>query len=100
VGRSSTSLSTIDGLYYKVGSFTYQIQTVVSGPTYDVDLDGAPSNADCTTACGAIPTTTTTTTTLTPTTTTTTTVPPTTTTTTTPAPQCNLAGTATATEIS
>lgn len=88
VGRSTIALSTIDGLYYKVGSFTYQVQNVVSGPTYDVDLDGAPSDADCTTACGATPTTTTTTTS---------TSTSTTTTTTTSAPQCNLAGTATAT---
>ena len=51
VARSSTSLSTIDGVYYKVGSFTYQLQTVVSGPAFDVSLDGAPSNANCTTAC-------------------------------------------------
>ena len=90
VGRSSTSLSTVDGLYYKVGSFTYQVQTGVSGPTYDVDLDGAPSDADCTTACGTTTTTTSTTTstttaapTTTSTTTSTTTAAPTTTSTTT-----------------
>jgi len=74
VGRSSTALSTIDGLYYRVGSFTYQVQTQVSGPTFDVDLDGAPTDADCTTACGLTTTTTSTSTT---------TVPPTTTSTTT-----------------
>ncbi len=51
VGRSSTALSTSNGLYYKVGSFTYQLQTEVLGPTYDVNLDGAPSNSDCATAC-------------------------------------------------
>ena len=52
VARSSTSLSTIDGVYYKpLGSFTYQIQTTVSGPTYNIDLDGAPSNANCISAC-------------------------------------------------
>jgi len=90
VGRSSTALSTIDGLYYKVGSFTYQVQTEVFGPSYDVNLDGAPTNADCTTACGLTTTTTSTTTstttvppTTTSTTTSTTTVPPTTTSTTT-----------------
>jgi hypothetical protein len=65
VGRSSVSLSTVDGLYYKVGSFTYQAQTEVSGPTYDVNLDGAPSDADCTTACGLTTTTTSTTSTTT-----------------------------------
>jgi len=54
VARSSTALSTIDGIYYKVGSFTYQVQTEVSGPTYNVDLDSVTGfNADCTTACGA-----------------------------------------------
>jgi hypothetical protein len=51
VARSSTALSTLDGVYYKVGSFTYQLQTGVSGPAFDVSLDGAPSNANCTTAC-------------------------------------------------
>lgn len=50
--RSSTPLSTIDGVYYKpLGSFTYQIQTEVSGPTFDISLDGAPSNANCISAC-------------------------------------------------
>jgi hypothetical protein len=52
VARSSTPLSTIDGVYYKpLGSFTYQLQTVVSGPVFNVSLDGAPSNANCTAAC-------------------------------------------------
>jgi hypothetical protein len=52
VARSSTPLSTIDGVYYKpLGSFTYQIQTTVSGPSYNIDLDGAPSNANCISAC-------------------------------------------------
>jgi hypothetical protein len=50
-GRSTTPLSTTSGVYYKVGSFTYVVQTTISGPSYDVDLDGAPSDADCTTAC-------------------------------------------------
>lgn len=50
--RSSTPLSTIDGVYYKpLGSFTYQIQTEVSGPIFDISLDGAPSNANCISAC-------------------------------------------------
>jgi hypothetical protein len=41
-------------MYYKVGSFTYQVQTEVSGPTYNVDLDTITTfNVDCTTACGA-----------------------------------------------
>jgi hypothetical protein len=53
VGRSSTPLSTIDGVYYKVGSFTYQIQTEITPApmSFDIDLDGAPSDADCLTAC-------------------------------------------------
>ena len=52
VVRSSTSLSTLDGVYYKpLGSFTYQLQTEVSGPSFNVDISGAPSNANCTTAC-------------------------------------------------
>ena len=109
VGRSSIALSTSDGLYYKVGSFTYQAQTEVSGPTYNVDLDGAPSDADCTTACGTSTTTTSTTTstttaapTTTSTTTSTTTAAPatttsTTTSTTTPEPTTTTTSTTTST---
>jgi len=55
VARSSTPLSTVDGVYYKVGSFTYQIQTEIDPvppPSFDVSLDGAPSDANCITACG------------------------------------------------
>jgi hypothetical protein len=54
VARSSTPLSTIDGVYYKVGSFTYQIQTEIDPPptSFDVSLDGALSDANCITACG------------------------------------------------
>jgi uncharacterized delta-60 repeat protein len=65
--RSSTPLSTTSGDYYKVGSFTYQLQTEIDPPpmTFDVNLDGAPSNANCTTACGLTTTTTSTTTTTT-----------------------------------
>jgi hypothetical protein len=54
VARSSTSLSTIDGVYYKpLGSFTYQIQTEITPApmSFDIDLDGAPSNANCISAC-------------------------------------------------
>ena len=51
VARSSTPLSTLDGVYYKVGSFTYQLQTEVFVSVFDVSLDGAPFNANCTTAC-------------------------------------------------
>jgi nicotinamide phosphoribosyltransferase len=36
-----------------VGSFTYQVQTEIDPPpmSFDVNLDGAPSNNNCTTAC-------------------------------------------------
>jgi hypothetical protein len=54
VARSSTSLSTIDGVYYKpIGSFTYQIQTEITPapPSFNISLDGAPSNANCISAC-------------------------------------------------
>ena len=88
VARSSTSLSVANGFYYKVDSFTYQLETVITPApiTFDVDLDGAPSDADCGVSCGLTTTTTSTTTsttTVTPTTTSTTTAPPTTTSTTT-----------------
>jgi len=53
VGRSSTSLSTTSGDYYKLGSFTYQVQTEIDPPpmTFDINMDGLPSNNNCTTAC-------------------------------------------------
>jgi hypothetical protein len=53
VVRSSTSLSTTSGDYYKVGSFTYQVQTEITPApmSFDVNLDGAPSDNNCTTAC-------------------------------------------------
>jgi hypothetical protein len=53
VGRSSTVLSTSSGDYYKVGSFTYQVQTEITPApmSFDVNLDGAPSDNNCTTAC-------------------------------------------------
>ena len=51
VARSSTPLSTLDGVYYKVGSFTYQLQTEVSGPAFNVSLDSAPFSVNCSTAC-------------------------------------------------
>jgi hypothetical protein len=53
VARSSTPLSTIDGIYYKVGSFTYQIQTEITPApmSFDVSLDNAPFNANCISAC-------------------------------------------------
>jgi hypothetical protein len=54
VARSSTPLSTIDGVYYKpLGSFTYQIQSEITPApgSFDISLDGAPSNANCVAAC-------------------------------------------------
>jgi hypothetical protein len=54
VVRSSTPLSTTSGDYYKpLGSFTYQIQTEITPApmSFDINLDGAPSNANCTSAC-------------------------------------------------
>ena len=55
VARSSTSRSTIDGVYYNIGgAYVYQIQTQITPDplTYDISLDGATSNADCDLACG------------------------------------------------
>jgi hypothetical protein len=54
VARSSITLSTIDGVYYKVGSYTYQVQTEITPApmSFDVDLSTAPSDANCITACG------------------------------------------------
>jgi len=53
--RSSTAKSTIDGVYYNPygDGFVYQIQTEITPApaSYDIDLDGAPSNANCGTAC-------------------------------------------------
>jgi hypothetical protein len=56
VGRSINSLSTVDGMYRKIGSFTYQIQTeIIPAPmSFDIDLDTATvTDLDCTTACNA-----------------------------------------------
>jgi hypothetical protein len=50
--RSSTELSTTNGHYWNNGDgFVYQIQTTSESTSYDVDLDGAASNAVCSTAC-------------------------------------------------
>ena len=55
VARSSTSKSTIDGVYYNPSGdgFVYQIQTEITPApmSFDIDLDGAPSNASCNLAC-------------------------------------------------
>jgi hypothetical protein len=61
VGRSSTQLSVIDGIYYKlVGEVNvYQIQTeILPAPLfYDVNFDDIlGSDANCITACGITPT--------------------------------------------
>jgi hypothetical protein len=53
VGRSSTALSTIDGVYYKLSTDpnVYQIQTTAETTTWDINLDGAQTNAVCSVAC-------------------------------------------------
>jgi len=53
VGRSSTVLSTTSGDYYKLGSFTYQVQTEITPApmSFDINMDGLPSNNNCSTAC-------------------------------------------------
>jgi hypothetical protein len=58
VGRSSTPLSTFDGMYRKIGSFVYQVQTEITPPpiTYDIDLDTATNtDLNCATACETPP---------------------------------------------
>jgi hypothetical protein len=52
--RSSVPLSTTSGEYYKVGSYTYQVQTEITPApmSFDVDLSTAPSDLNCITACG------------------------------------------------
>jgi hypothetical protein len=70
VGRSTTSLSTIDGMYRKIGSFVYQVQTLITPDpmSYDIDLDTATNtNLDCTLACSSVTPTPTPTSTPTPT---------------------------------
>jgi hypothetical protein len=55
VGRSVNVLSTVDGMYRKIGSFVYQVQTeIIPSPmSFDIDLDTATStNLNCATACG------------------------------------------------
>jgi len=50
--RSSTPLSTTNGHYWNIGDgFVYQIQTESESEIYDVDLDGAVSDAVCSIAC-------------------------------------------------
>jgi hypothetical protein len=50
VGRSSSS--SLGGDYYKLGSFTYQPQTLLDPqPSYDINLDILPSNSNCAIAC-------------------------------------------------
>jgi hypothetical protein len=54
VGRSVNVLSTVDGMYRKIGSFVYQVQTEITPApiTYDIDLDTATNtNLNCATAC-------------------------------------------------
>ena len=54
VGRSSTSLSTIDGMYRKIGDFVYQVQTEITPDpmSFNIDLDTATNtDLNCATAC-------------------------------------------------
>lgn len=55
VGRSSIALSTLDGVYYKLSTDpnVYQIQTEITPApmSWDINLDGAVSNANCGSAC-------------------------------------------------
>ena len=46
----STS-SKVIGRYYKVGTDVYRLDSVATGPTYDVDISSAPSATNCSTAC-------------------------------------------------
>lgn len=54
VARSSTFLSPGNALYFKSGSFTYQLVNLMPNDpvTYDVDLDGTTSGANCNAVCG------------------------------------------------
>jgi hypothetical protein len=58
VGRSTVPLSTIDGMYRKIGSYVYQVQTLITPDpmSFDIDLDAA-TNTDlvCATACSDAP---------------------------------------------
>jgi len=53
VGRSSTPLSTVDGLYYKLSTDpnVYQVINTAETTVWDINLDGAVTNANCGTAC-------------------------------------------------
>lgn len=54
VARSSVALSTSNGYYYKSGTFTYQVVNAITPApaTFDVDLDGTTSGANCNIVCG------------------------------------------------
>ena len=100
VGRSVNVLSTVDGMYRKIGSFVYQVQTEITPApiTYDIDLDTATNtNLNCATACDSPTPTPTGTPTQTPTTTTTLTATPTQTPTNTPTSTTTLTATPTQT---
>lgn len=91
VGRSVNVLSTVDGMYRRIGSFVYQVQSVITPDpmSFDIDLDTATAtNLDCTLACDApVPTAT-----PTPTSTSTPTPTPTATSTPTPTPSATPSG--------
>jgi hypothetical protein len=56
VGRSTTALSTTSGTHYKVGNFTYVVNTLVTPDpsAFDVDLNTATATGStCSAACGS-----------------------------------------------
>lgn len=58
VGRSSTQLSTTSGTHYKVGSYSYVVNTQITPApfTFDINLDNATaSGTSCNIACGTTP---------------------------------------------
>jgi hypothetical protein len=51
VAFSTNSLT--NGVRYNIGDgYVYQVVGSTSGPSYDVDLTGAPGNTNCNIACG------------------------------------------------
>lgn len=58
VGRSSTQLSTTNGTHYKVGSYSYVVNTEITPApgSFDINLDNATATGStCYIACGTTP---------------------------------------------
>ena len=58
VGRSSTQLSTTNGTHYKVGSYSYVVNTEITPApgSFDINLDNATATGStCYVACGTTP---------------------------------------------